>query len=50
MGVKTIQEGTVADTNKKDLQKRLNSGLEKIMQDGTYREIHLKWFKSEPVW
>lgn len=48
--IKREKFGFAVNKNKKDLQKRLNSGLEKIMQDGTYREIHLKWFKSEPVW
>jgi len=32
-----------------DLVKKLNEELEAIMNDGTYDEIYVKWFDSEPV-
>ena len=41
MGVKTIQEGTVADTNKKDLQKEKNEKNEK------YSKFHKKKKKKK---
>ncbi|MBR7059920.1 MAG: amino acid ABC transporter substrate-binding protein [Neisseriaceae bacterium] len=36
--------------NREDLQQKLNSGLQKVIRDGTYRDLYVKWFRTEPVW
>ena len=35
---------------RKELQQKINSGLGKVLTDGTYRKLYLKWFDSEPTW
>ena len=35
---------------RKELRQKINSGLGKVLTDGTYRKLYYKWFDSEPTW
>lgn len=38
----------LAQKSQSELMKRINSGLEAIVKDGTYQQIYKKWFGEEP--
>ena len=35
---------------RKELRQKINSGLGKVLTDGTYRKLYRKWFDAEPTW
>ena len=35
---------------RKELRQKINSGLCKVLTDGTYRKLYRKWFDAEPTW
>ncbi|MBQ9682816.1 MAG: transporter substrate-binding domain-containing protein [Neisseriaceae bacterium] len=35
---------------RKELRQKINSGLGKVLTDGTYRKLYRKWFDSDPTW
>ncbi|MBP5790143.1 MAG: transporter substrate-binding domain-containing protein [Neisseriaceae bacterium] len=35
---------------RKELRQKINSGLGKVLSDGTYRKLYRKWFDSDPTW
>lgn len=35
---------------RKELRQKINSGLGKVLTDGTYRKLYRKWFDADPTW